>query len=160
LSQNAPSVDYPVGRFLWGKRKRVLVAVLAVSALMSYVFGDVLTGWRAGVLLACWLLVFLSSFLAWQQAQTKCWLSWSGDEWRVLSTMPEDAIADSEPCPTPAKLETEFKEGAALTVHLDWQNYLYVSLKGPAQPRTWFWLEMNSFPERWHGFRCAVYSRS
>ena len=149
-----------MGRFLWGKRKRVLAAVLAVSALMWAVFWEGLTGWRAGVLLACWLLVFLSSFLAWRQAQTKCWLSWDGDEWRVLNTTSDDAIAGSGQRHSHANLATELKEGAVLTVHLDWQNYLYVSLTGPTQPRTWFWLEKNSFPERWHGFRCAVYSRS
>ena len=149
-----------MGRFLWGKRKWVLVVVLAVNALMWRVFGEGLPGWRAGVLLACWLLVFLSSFLAWRQAQTKCWLSWDGDEWRVLSTLSDEAIAGSEQRSPHAHLETDFQECAALTVHLDWQNYLYVSLTGPTQARVWFWLEKNSFPERWHGFRCAVYSRS
>ena len=149
-----------MGRFLWGQRKRVLVAVLAVSALMWGVFWEGLTGWRAGVLLACWLLVFLSSCLAWRQVQTKCWLSWNGDGWRVLSTLSDEAITGSEQQSTQTHLETDLQEGAALTVHLDLQNYLYVSLAGPTQARAWFWLEKNSFPERWHGFRCAVYSRS
>ena len=138
----------------------MLLALLAVNALTWGIFWEGLTGWRAGVLLACWLLVFLSSFFAWRQVQTPCWLSWNGDGWRVLSTLSDDAMTGSEQRFTHVNLETEFKEGAALTVHLDWQNYLYVSLTGPTQPRAWFWLEKNSFPERWHGFRCAVYSRS
>ena len=149
-----------MGRFFWGKRKRVLFAVLAVSALMWFVYWEGLTGWRAGMLLGCWLLVFLSSFLAWQQAQSKCWLSWDGDVWRVLSTMPVSSMASSAPQSSQAQVESEFQEGAALTVHLDLQNYLYVSLATPSRRRVWFWLEKTSFPERWHGFRCAVYFRS
>jgi hypothetical protein len=160
LNQNAPSVDYPVGRFLLGKRKLALLAVLAASAIVWFVFFEGLTGWRAGLWLGCCVLVFLSSLLTWRQAQEKCWLSWNGDAWRVLDTTPNVAMVGAGRQLSGTTLESQFQEGAALTVHLDWQNYLYVSLTTPSQSKAWFWLEKASFPERWHGFRCAVYSRS
>jgi hypothetical protein len=43
---------------------------------------------------------------------------------------------------------------------LDLQHLLYVSLQNKQGQRQWFWLSQDTFPDRWHGFRCAVYSRS
>jgi hypothetical protein len=50
--------------------------------------------------------------------------------------------------------------GYAIRVHLDFQQYLFVSLFNSTSRTQWFWVAKRSFPERWHGFRCAVYSHS
>ncbi len=68
--------------------------------------------------------------------------------WRVLTLLP-----NVEPV-------LPLQNGYSMTVHLDFQRLLFVSLRNHQGERLWFWLAKDSFPDRWHGFRCAVYSRS
>jgi hypothetical protein len=70
-------------------------------------------------------------------------LCWTGHAWEVQLMLTE-----------PSQVEH------AISVHLDFQNYILVSLSNPHSARQWFWVSRKAFPERWHGFRCAVYSRS
>jgi hypothetical protein len=160
LNPNAPSVDYPVGRFFMGKRLFAILSIATGLALWWGVPAGGLTGWRAGLLLVCWLSVLLGSLFALRQTQQKCWLSWNGHRWCVLAVMPEADREGSFLGLSDRSLETKFQEGANLKVHLDWQNYLYISLTTLKGDSEWFWLTRATFPERWHGFRCAVYSRS
>ncbi len=68
--------------------------------------------------------------------------------WRVLTLLPH-----FEPV---LPLQT----GYAMSVHLDFQQLLFVSLRNHHGERLWFWLAKDSFPDRSDGFRRAVYSRS
>ncbi len=149
-----------MGRFLWSKPLLALVSIATGVALCwAGLFGG-LTGWRAVFLLVCWLGVLLGSLLALQKPKGRCWLSWNGHRWCVLAVMPEADREGSYLRLSDRSLEAKFQEGANLKVHLDWQNYLYVSLTTLQGDSEWFWLTRATFPERWHGFRCAVYSRS
>jgi hypothetical protein len=110
------------------------------------VWGD-FDGWRYTLLLFAWGTTSLGGTLAVWNGQPKCWLSWNGNVWRVLSLIPSEK-------PQPSNID------CAMDVHLDLQKYLLVSVHSEFGFRKWFWVSQSSFPDRWHGFRCAVYSRS
>jgi hypothetical protein len=96
----------------------------------------------------------------------KSWLCWDGHHWQVQSVL-SLPIETFPVAPRPAfgiplnrPLIQPSHGGCAVRVHLDLQQYLFVSLLNPTSSTQWFWVAKRSFPERWHGFRCAVYSHS
>ena len=117
---------------------------LFVSAM---VMADV-WGWRALLGSFLWLLFAWFSYGQLKFGQSPCWLSWDGSGWRIHTLWPK---TESDPTLQP---------GYAMNVHLDLQKLLFVSLQCSQGERQWFWLSKDTFPDRWHGFRCAVYSRS
>jgi hypothetical protein len=147
LNSNAPSVDFPVGRFFMGVYMVLALSVLTAGAFAySFLWGD-FQGWRANLMLLIWAVVTCMSMWAVRKVQPPCWLSWNGNAWHELTlkapAFPPENWVDCE-----------------LSVHLDLQRYMLVSLLSLNGFRKWFWVSRNSFPERWHVFRCAVYSRS
>ncbi|MFM1948489.1 MAG: hypothetical protein RL706_510 [Pseudomonadota bacterium] len=146
MNPNAPSVDFPVGRFFMGVcLVFVLSGVTACAFAFSHVSGD-LTGWRVNLLMFSWGIASCISFWAVRHGQQKCWLSWNGHVWQVLPLAAHDiALASWRDC--------------AMTVHVDLQRHMLVSAFNHTGFRKWFWVSQQSFPDRWHGFRCAVYSR-
>jgi hypothetical protein len=137
-----------VGRFFfsiwtaWTLSATMLL--LFVWALYMGNFWDL----RWGSLLPLWALFSWFSFRNLKNGQTKCWLSWDGAMWQILAVTPG---------PNPRmSLQAEY----AMSVHLDLQKLLFVSLLNHKGEGHWFWLTQDSFPDRWHGFRCAVYSRA
>ena len=161
MKQNAPSVDFPVGRFFMGDWIGVVLsAICAVAFLLSYQWGD-FTGWRAVLLMSIWVLFSLSSIHHLRGHPSKAWLSWDGHTWRIESLLPAE-FSDR-----PLGFSTEsmvsaapLHDGYAMEVHLDMQEFMFVSLFDDQGFRQWFWISKQSFPDRWHGFRCAVYSHS
>jgi hypothetical protein len=145
LNSNAPSVDFPVGRFfmgIWGGA--CLSALTAFAFIIGFFTGD-FESWRGILLLLGWALVSLFSILSFRKKQSKCWLSWDGNVWQVVPTQ-NPALVDGLDC--------------VLSVHIDLQKALLVSVANLEGHRNWFWVMQASFPDRWHGFRCAVYSRA
>ena len=124
---------------------------LSVAAIALFVFvqgvQDVSIG-RWTLLLIGWVACSWFSFCALRLGQSKSWLSWDGNIWRVQDVYPNHSLASGG--------ESVY----ALDVHLDLQKLLLISLHSGKGSRHWFWLSQDSFPDRWHGFRCAVYSRS
>jgi len=104
--------------------------------------------WRTGLLGALWASMSCLSFRNLKNGQLRCWLSWDGHLWHIQSLW--------QGHPTEDALQACY----AIHVHLDLQHLLYVSLQNKQGQRQWFWLSQDTFPDRWHGFRCAVYSRS
>jgi hypothetical protein len=143
LNQGAPSVDYPVGRFFWGAWMALGFSLLSALALALNFWFAWIEGWRFAWLCGVWLLLTLYSVFSFKQISPKVWLCWTGQAWEVQFLF----VAPSQ-------------VANAISVHLDFQNYLLVSLSNPNSARQWFWVSRKAFPERWHGFRCAVYSRS
>ena len=162
MNQSAPSVDFPVGRFLGAAWISVaLSAACAGVFVLSYQWGD-FSGWRAMLLVATWLAFSCFSFSGLLRGQTKSWLSWDGRQWRVLSLfndppshLPLDPLRSAQNLSEAAE---SLQDGYAMSVHLDLQKYLFVSLFNTKGFRQWFWMAKDSFPDRWHVFRCAVYS--
>jgi hypothetical protein len=143
LNQSAPSVDYPVGRFFWGACVALGFSLLSVLALAFNFWLAWIEGWRLAWLCGVWFLLSLYSVFSFQRLSHKAWLCWTGQAWEIqfLFAAPPQVTH-------------------TISVHLDFQNYFLVSFSNPNSARQWFWVSRNAFPERWHGFRCAVYSRS
>jgi hypothetical protein len=143
---------------LWGVA--LLCSVTAGAFIFSFVSGD-FESWRGALLVVAWSLASLLSFRSVWAGQAKCWLSWNGSAWQILPVRAPSDVRRQEFSAVDLKNHQEADEaGSHLTVHLDLQRVLLVSLANPEGDRNWFWVLQAAFPERWHGFRCAVYSRS
>ena len=123
-----------------------LSAITGFAFYCASVWGD-FVGWRYSLLLSTWSLASVWAMAMVWRGQPKCWLSWNGHVWQVLSLLP-------------SKKTTSWNVDCTLEVHLDLQKNLLVSVSSDAGFRQWFWVSQSAFPDRWHGFRCAVYSRS
>jgi hypothetical protein len=143
---------------LWGVA--LLCSVTAGAFIFSFVSGD-FESWRGALLVVAWSLASLLSFRSVWAGQAKCWLSWNGSAWQILPVSVPSDVRRQEFSAVDLKNHQEADEaGSHLTVHLDLQRVLWVSLAYPEGGRNWFWVSQAAFPERWHGFRCAVYSRA
>ena len=147
---NAPPVVYPVGLFVWGRLLFVAVCVFSAVGLFSWQWQTLTTEpelWAAWLL---WVVCALSAALwAPRQTLTGGRLGWSGEAWFW------QAHADS----------VEQSQAVAVSVGLDTGQGLLLWLQplneeGRAQGRLLCaWLQARAMPSKWHGFRCAVYSR-
>jgi len=148
LNSNAPSVDYPVGRFFISAWFSMFLAASAIALFVFVQGGQDFSDWRLALFVTSWVACSWFSFCRLRAGQLKSWLSWDGNIWRVQDVYPTHSLA----------LGGEAIH--AMDVHLDLQKLLFISLCSDKGKRHWFWLSQESFPDRWHGFRCAVYSRS
>ena len=147
---NAPPVVYPVGRFVWGRWLLVALCVLSAAGLIAWHMLSLATGpqlWAAGVV---WTAGVLSAALwAPRQTLTGGRLGWSGESWFW------QANADSG----------DHVQSVCVSVGLDTDAGLLLWVQplddqGKAQGRLLCaWLQAGVMPSKWHGFRCAVYSR-
>jgi hypothetical protein len=143
---------------LWGVS--LLCSITAGAFIFSFFAGD-FESWRGAVLVVTWSLASLLSFRSVWAGQAKCWLSWDGSTWQILPVRSPSNLSPSNTSSADLKNHQEAQEAVGhLTVHLDLQRVLLVSLANPDGDRNWFWVTQAAFPERWHGFRCAVYSRA
>jgi hypothetical protein len=143
---------------LWGVS--LLCSITAGAFIFSFFAGD-FESWRGAVLVVTWSLASLLSFRSVWAGQAKCWLSWDGSTWQILPVRSPSNLRPSNTSSADLKNHQEAQEAVGhLTVHLDLQRVLLVSLANPDGDRNWFWVTQAAFPERWHGFRCAVYSRA
>jgi hypothetical protein len=167
LNQNAPSVDYPVGRFFWATYVPVGLAMLSFLALSASLVVGLFEGWRAALLFGAWVLLTFFSVYSLKSRLAQSWLCWDGHDWQVQTVLSLATQSVSvAPSPAPSThlnqplIGSPLDGGYAIRVHLDFQQYLFVSLLNATFRTQWFWVAKRSFPERWHGFRCAVYSQS
>ena len=165
MNQNAPSVEYPVGRFVWGACLALVFAALSMLGLVMGLTSGLFELWQAASLGGTWLLLSTFSLLTLRSQQGKSWLCWDGHEWQIVSLLSLPVPPTSqESTPSPGlrlnqpPVDLALHDGYAISVHLDFQQYLLVSLASPISATQWFWVSKSAFPERWHGFRCAVYS--
>ncbi len=138
----------------------VLSSVTAGAFIFSFYAGD-FESWRGALLVVAWSLASLLSFRSVWAGQSKCWLSWDGTAWQIFPVCaPFDERRQNISAVDLKNHQEADEAGSHLTVHLDLQRVLLVSLANPEGDRNWFWVSQAAFPERWHGFRCAVYSRA
>lgn len=147
---NAPPVVYPVGRFVWGRLVFVAVGGLSAAGLLSWQLQTLATGPK---LWAAWLMwavcVGIAALWAPRQTLSGGRLGWSGEAWFWQ--------ADVDP--------VDQAQAVAVSVGLDTGQGLLLWLQplneeGHAQGRLLCaWLQARAMPSKWHGFRCAVYSR-
>jgi hypothetical protein len=147
---NAPAVVYPVGRFVVGYILLVTVCGLSAAAMVSWQLQTLVTGPKLWAGWVVWGVCALSA-ARWapKQALAGGRLGWSGESWFW------QADADT----------VEQAQAIAVTVGLDTGQALLLWVQpldelGRAQGRrASAWLEAGAMPSKWHGFRCAVYSR-
>ena len=140
--------------------------MLTFLALSASLWAGLFEGLRAALLFGAWVLLTFFSVYSLKSRLAQSWLCWDGHDWQVQTVL-SLATQSVSVAPSPA-LSTHLNQpligspldgGYAIRVHLDFQQYLFVSLLNATSRTQWFWVAKRSFPERWHGFRCAVYSQ-
>ena len=147
---NAPPVVYPVGRFAVGRLVFVAVCVLSAVGLLSWQMQTLATGSKLWAAWGLWGACAGSAAL-WAPRQTFSGgrLGWSGEAWFW------QAHADSAEQAQPVAVSVGLDTGQGLLLWLQPLNE-----QGHAQGRLLSaWLQAGAMPSKWHGFRCAVYSR-
>ena len=135
--QSAPSVTYPVGR------SRFYAALAAALWLMggcvTALWADRVTvlDWRQALMLCLWLGSGALLGLAWWRSPHGL-LRWDGQAWNW-----EAGAGISVP--------------GVLSVHLDLQRMLLLSLRLPSGMLLWLWLTRQDEASQWLALRRAVY---
>lgn len=141
---NAPPAVYPVGRFVWA---RWVLLLLALSAALAQGLWQISVGaswpqwaWLAWAVCVCAALYTSSSDMA-----SEGLLVWTGEDW---------LWRDDKGREIQVHLSVLLDSGSALG--------LVFRTAGEAWPlwHRFAWLQERDMPQMWHGFRCAVYSRS
>lgn len=147
---NAPPVVYPVGRFVWGRLLFVGVCLLSAVGLLSWQMLSLAAGPELWAAWMFWVACGLAAALwAPRQTLTGGRLGWSGEGWFWQAN---DNSAEQA-------------QAVAISVGLDTGQGLLMWVQplneqGCAQGRLLnAWLHAGAMPSKWHGFRCAVYSR-
>ena len=143
---NAPPVQVPVGRFLWGGH--------AVPAALAGLLTAGL-GWWQGLsaiaqlcLLIVWAVVSVVGHRVWSiECPMAGWLIWDGQHW----------YWQTEHSPGGAR------EPVGVRVRWDAGNSLWLSLKATAPSPTWCLRHVRvdawRDPVHWHAVRCAVHAQ-
>ena len=135
---SAPAVSYPVGRSRF-QGWLLLGLGLGASVTGAFWLGQVDTaGWRQGLFAGVLLGTCGAAALAWRRSARGI-LRWDGQAWHWTG-------ADAS---TPVRL----------TVHLDGQFVLLLSLRPDSGKRLWLWPERRVDMVHWNALRRAVFSR-
>ena len=150
---NAPPVAYPVGRFVWGM-------VLFIGVLLASAAGLAIWQWQSQapshLVWAAWVFwlicAALATYLGPRQVLSRGHLFWSGETWLWRGVHNAEVFIDEE-------------QGHHLTVACDFGSGMLLLLESCHEatqdrgPVLCAWVTEQSIPSKWHGFRCAVYSR-
>lgn len=147
---NAPPVVYPVGRCVWARAAFMVVCGLSALGLILW---SMQAQTDTALLWAAWLFWALcTAFAAWfapKQALTGGRLGWTGEAWFWQQT--GCAMPDAQAVSVMVGLDTG--HGLLLWIRfLDEQGAARGQLVNA-------WVQADAMPSKWHGFRCAVYSR-
>ncbi len=147
---NAPPVVYPVGRFPLGRILLVGICGLSAVGLLSW---QIQTRATSAMIWAAWCVWGICALTAalWtpRQVLVDGRLGWSGEAWFWQAD--EDAAEQAQAVTVSVGLDS----GQGLLLWVQPLNE-----HGRAQGRLCsVWLQANAMPSKWHGFRCAVYSR-
>ncbi len=151
MRHNAPPVVYPVGRFVWGRVVFVFVTVCSASGLVLWQTEAATRpyGFAAWIL---WVACSLgTAVLAPRQTLTHGELVWTGEAWVWQFRGHDQRFQEQK-----VHLEKGFDTGSGLLLWIklmDAQGIGRSSLRGA-------WFYEAQLPSKWHGFRCAVYSRT
>jgi hypothetical protein len=133
----APAVSFSTVRSRWHLRFIVALFFTAVVTLWGYWF------WQSQpdglvVAVACTLLgTALLALISWYQSAPSC-LRWNGQYWHW------SGFGDQSEC--------------RLSLRMDWQSGLLVSLQCESQPLVWLWLDACADIYQWNDLRRAIVS--
>jgi toxin CptA len=136
---SAPALTYPVGRSRFQVWLLCLIGLVSVSAGLRWVQQSGPVDWRQGLFAVTLLIYGLVDVLAWRRTPTGT-LHWDGQVWGWTEM-------------------TQSLSGA-VTVHLDLQFCMVLSLQSENGSRIWLWPERRRDPVRWSALRRAVFSRA
>ena len=143
---NAPPVVFPVGRFVWGPRLALCLASAALAVLLGWLMWTQAPASQAVWTVAAWAVAALCT--AWwlpREFLQAGELAWDGEVWH--GPLPPGGDGPVH-----------------VTLTLDGGHFMLVSLRSIGYPAWPNWtrhalVRSADMPSRWHGFRCAVYSR-
>ena len=141
---NAPAVDFPVGRFVWGPW---VLRGLAIGSALSLGWWQSSAGFQVPSLSvwAGWLFLCILAMRVWRREHLcEGVLVWTGDDW---------FWRDAQDVAHPVRIAVVVDAGFALLVNVSVTD-------GPfGLARRVAWLERTAMPALWHDFRCAVFAR-
>lgn len=150
--QNAPPVAFPVGRFAWGRLAMLLLALLSALGLAGW---QILAQPSDTRVLSAWLFWSLclggAAYGIPKQTLGDGQLFWSSEAWFWETAAGPSGQMSS----VPVNLSVALDWGAGLLL---WVRLAKDTGAGHGQ---WVcaWPQEKAMPSKWHGFRCAVYSR-
>ena len=147
---NAPPVAFPVGRFVWGRVLCLAAATLSAAGLIGWQMQSQAATWLVAWAWVLWCLCWVAT-AAWapRQHASAGRLFWTGETWFWLAEHDLSAQAQA------VRLTVGLDTGSGLLLWLQ-----RVDEQGRAMgPLSSAWLQADAMPSKWHGFRCAVYSR-
>ena len=132
-----PAVSFSAGRSRWHLRCILFLFVSAAVVFWAFAVGQPQSDWQA-VAVACTLLAAaLWALFGWYQSPQGT-LSWNGEQWHW------SGYSDQPAC--------------ILSLRMDWQRSLLVSLQRRGKPTDWLWLDAGSDAVSWRAFRRAACS--
>lgn len=136
---SAPTVSYPLGRSHFQGWLGGLTSVAGIAiGVLWYCQAD-LIGWRQLLFFLTLLLTSGFAAVAWRRSPEGC-LRWDGTAWGWTAG--------------------STAESGVLSVHLDLQFCLVLSLRTDTGARIWFWPERRVDLAHWNDLRRAVFVRS
>jgi toxin CptA len=135
---NAPAVSFPVGRSHFQAWIIGFMVFLGGVIGLLWVTQVDESGWRQALFAIAYVATCVLAAVMWQRSAQGI-LRWDGQAWRWQ-------IEHATIC-------------GVLTVHLDLQFFLLVSLRAENGDRFWLWPERQSAKTRWQDLRRAVFSR-
>ena len=135
---NAPAVSFPLARSHFQGFFLALVWLCGVAVTL---FGCALAdpvGWRQYVALGLVFCLGASAAWAWRQSPVGV-LQWDGQSWSLKS---------------PSTSTT-----GIVSVHLDFQFFLLLSLRSDGGHLFWLWLDRPNASSQWDALRRAAFSR-
>jgi hypothetical protein len=150
---NAPPVAFPVGRFVWGRAAWWVMTCLGAGGLAAWQMLGLVSGVAVFLAWIFWGLCVGGAAL-WAPRQTLAGgrLFWSGEAWFWQAEDDRGPVECAE-------------QGLVLSVGLDGGSGLLLFVRRRDRqgqgcgPWACAWLAERDMPSRWHGLRCAVYSR-
>jgi toxin CptA len=135
---SAPAVSYPVGRSSF--MAYLIGGILLVSVLVGvlWLWQEGSPGWRQWLYVVASLLAGIVAVVAWWRTERGV-LRWDGEVWSW-------SAADVSVC-------------GSLTVHLDLQFCMLISLHQQGRTRLWCCPERRSRASLWFGLRRAVFCK-
>jgi len=134
---SAPAVSYPVGRSRFQGWLLVLTGLVGLLVGLIWSRQSDLAGWRQGLYVATLLGTCVMAVQAWRRSPCGS-LRWDGQAWSWT--------------------ERDISVCAVLSVHLDLQFFLLLSLRTDTGSRIWLWPERRTMAVRWNALRRAVFS--
>jgi toxin CptA len=134
---SAPSVSYPLGRSHFHGYTLGLIGLAGTAVGALWLFDADVVGWRHWLFFTALFLTCIVSAETWRRTPAGR-LHWDGAVW--------------------CRTDDHASVSGDLSIHLDLQNCLILSLRLATGSRIWLWPERRTDVARWNDLRRAVFS--